>query len=376
MTLGLLALGVLGPAGAWAQGRWTLTPSLSLAERFDDNIFLTEDNRKSDFITEFTPGFVLRLEQPILTLAAGYSITGQLYASNSALDNFADNQSGFLSASYRASQQLTLGANAYYARTSESTTFLRPPTVPQGVTVTTLPTVVEQDEVVYQVTLSVSATYQFDSATSGTASYSFAGIASDATSHSVALGLSRQLTTIDQASVTASAGLFDTSGTTGESFSLLLGWGRQWTSSLSTNVALGPQVTDGNWNGAANLGLNYQIRRDLIVSLAFTQGASLVVGETEPEWASTLSGSVSYQASRVLQLVGFGGIGRTTPLNDFTSSDATTTYAAGLSATYQINAWLAPYLKYEFTLEQGGRSGDIVDNQVILGLTLSYPLVF
>lgn len=376
MTLALMGLGVLGPSGAWAQGRWTLTPSLSLAERFDDNIFLTSDNRESDFITEFTPGFILKLEQPVLILSAGYSITGQLHASNSALDNFADNQSGFLSASYRASQRLTLSANAYYARTSEPTTFLRPPTVPQGVTVATLPTVVEGDEVVQQVTLGVSAAYQFDTATSGMASYSFAGIASDDTSHTLALGLSRQLTAIDQAAVTASAGLFDTSGTTAESYSLLLGWGRQWTPSLSTNVALGPQVTDENWNAAANLGLNYQIGRDLLVSLTFTQGASLVVGQAEPQWASTLSGSVSYQASRVLQLAGFGAIGRTAPLNDFTSSDATTNYAAGLSASYQINAWLASYLRYQFTLEQGSIGGDILDNQVILGLTVSYPLVF
>ena len=332
MTLGLIGLGVLDPAGAWAQGRWTLTPSLSLAERFDDNIFLTANNRESDFITEFTPGLVLRLDQPDLILSAGYSITGELYANNSALDNFADNQSGFLSASYRASQQLTLAANAYYARTSESATFLRPPTVPQGVTVTTLPTVVEGNEVVQQFTLGVSATYQFDNATSGTASYSFAGIASDETSHTLALGLSRQLTAIDQASVTASAGLFDTSGTTEESFSLLLGWGRKWTSSLSTSVALGPQVTDGIWGGAANLGLYYQVRRELAVSLTFTQGTSLVVGETEPQWASILSASVSYQVSRVLQLTGFGAIGRTATLNDFTSSDATTNYTAGLLA--------------------------------------------
>jgi hypothetical protein len=176
--------------------------------------------------------------------------------------------------------------------------------------------------------------------------------------------------------VTASAGLFDTRGATAGSYALLIGWGRQWTSRLSTNVALGPQVTDENWSAAANLGLNYQIGRDLIVSLTFTQGASLVVGETEPEWATTLSGSVSYQATRVLQLAGFGGIGRTAPLNDFTSSDATTNYAAGLSASYQINAWLACSLRYQFTLEQGSIGGDILDNQVILGLTVSYPLVF
>jgi hypothetical protein len=175
VLLGLTGLGIVAPPGARAQARWTLTPSLSLSERFDDNVFLTSESRKSDFITEITPGITIAFDQPTVVLSAGYSITGQIYADNSTLDNFGDNQSAFLSTSYQASPRLRLAVNGYYARTSEIESFLRPATVPQDVTVTTLPTVTpRQGQILNQGTLNASAGYQFDSTTSGTATYSFA----------------------------------------------------------------------------------------------------------------------------------------------------------------------------------------------------------
>jgi hypothetical protein len=383
VAIGLVAPGMLAPKDASAQERWTLTPSLDLSERFDDNVFLTADNRQSDFVTEITPGVGLKLEQPVLTLSAGYSITGQLYAENSTLDNFGDTQSAFLGATYRPSQRWTLGLNAYYARTTESEAFLRPPAVPQGVTVTTLPTVETGQDTINQGTLNASAVYQFDRSTSGTANYSFAATESAAgsqtldTSHTVGLGLSRQLTAIDQASVTATATLFDTADATTTAYSVLPGWRRQWTPSLSTDLALGPEVRDGDWGVAGRAGFTYEERR-LTVSMILTQGTSLVVGSTEPELATTLRGNIHYQASQALRLAGFGYVQRTAPSNDLTASDATSNYAAGVSVSYQVTTWMTTYLKYEFTLQEGGpgADGDIRDNQVILGVSFSYPFVF
>ena len=384
VALGLVAPGMLAPASAGAQERWTLTPSLDLAERFDDNIFLTADNRQTDFVTEITPGFALKLEEPVLSLSAGYSITGQLYAENSTLDNFGDTQSAFLSASYRPTPRWTLGLNAYYARTTEAEAFLRPATVPQGVTVTTLPSVETGPDTINQGTLNASAAYQFDRSTSGTATYSFAATDSAAgsqtldTSHSVGLGVSRQLTAIDQASVTAAATLFDTADETTTAYSVLFGWVRQWTPSLSTDLALGPEVTDEDWGVAGRAGFTYQVERRLTVSMTLTQGTSLVVGATEPQSATTLRGIINYQATQALKLSGFGYIQRTAPSSDPTASDGTTDYAAGASVSYQVTTWMSAYLRYQFTLQEGGPGdvGDIRDNQVILGVSFSHPFVF
>ena len=174
----------------------------------------------------------------------------------------------------------------------------------------------------------------------------------------------------------AIAGVFDT-GDTIESYGGLLGWARQWTPNLKTSIAAGPQVTDGNWGPTADVAISYADRQ-LTLSLSFVQGSSLVVGAAEPEAASTLRATATYQVSRQLAFSGFGYIQRTAPLNDLGSSDATMNYTAGLSVSYQITSWMNTYLKYQYTLETGGAGhvGDIPDNQVILGLTFSYPFVF
>jgi hypothetical protein len=383
VTIGLVAPALLAPTGASPQERRTVTPSLTLSERFDDNIFLTADNRQTDFVTEITPGIVLKLEQPVLSLSGGYSITGQIYAENSTLDNFGDNQSAFLDASYRPGPRWTLGLNAYYARTTESEAFLRPPAVPQGTTVTTLPTVETGQDTINQGTLNASVVYKFTPTTSGTATYSFAATesATDSetldTSHTVGLGLSRQLTAIDQASVTAAATLFDTDETT-TAYSLLFGWLRQWTPNLNTDLALGPEGTDGDWGVAGRAGFTYQVERRLTVSMLLSQRTSLVVGSTEPQSATTLSGNINYQAFQALLLSGFGYIQRTTPSNDLTSGDATKDYAAGASVSYKVTTWMTAFLRYQFTLQEGGpgNPGDIRDNQVILGVTFSHPFLF
>jgi hypothetical protein len=384
----LFTAGSLGVVTAWApaevdaQGRWTFTPSLSLAERFDDNVFLTESNRKSDFITEFVPAFTLTHERATLSLSAGYSITGEIYADNSQLDNLGDNQNGFLSAIFQVSPRLTLKLATYYARTRESETFLGPPAVPQNVTVTTVPAVVSEPEVVSQFTLTASGTYQFDAATAGTAAYSLANVDGDDNSHTVSLGASRQLTALDEGAVTGSASVFDTGETTSDgdgittSFALLVGWRRRWTPNLDTNVELGPQLTDDQWGVAATLGLKYQIQRQLSVVVTFIQAPSLVVGEEGPKQVSRLLGTVQYQASRALALTAFGSIGRTAPIDDLGSSDATTTYAVGASASYQLTRYLSAYLRYRYTLEDEAEGGEIRNNEVTLGLTLFYPVVF
>jgi hypothetical protein len=378
--LGLAGLELLTPDGVLGQSRWTLTPSLNVSERFDTNIFLTATDRKSDFVTDVTPGIAIKLEDPTLQLSAGYSIAGQVYADNSDLDNTGDNQSAFLGAHYLASPRLTLDATAYFARTSETQTFLRPPAVPADVTVTTLPTIESQRKISNQGTLNVGAGYQLDQTTSVTARYSFA--ATDNTtgssdldmSHTVGLGVAQQVTAIDQITLDGTIAVFDTSETV-TTYTVLAGWARQWTAALRSNIALGPQVSDGHWLPAGTLDIAYKPDRQLSLSLVATQGTSLVVGGTDPAAVSTARATIGYQATRTILLAGFGYIQRTAPLDDLGSSNATTDYAVGASATYQITTWMAMQLRYQFTLQDGGpgSTGNIPDHQVVLGLTFSYP---
>jgi len=52
--------------------RLTITPSLSIGERYDDNIFATQTNKQHDFITVLSPGIHVQYLSPTPTLAAPF----------------------------------------------------------------------------------------------------------------------------------------------------------------------------------------------------------------------------------------------------------------------------------------------------------------
>jgi Putative beta-barrel porin 2 len=57
--IGVLLCGLLYPVVGWSQVL-SITPSLTVGERYDDNIFLTDADKEDDFITVITPRIVLR----------------------------------------------------------------------------------------------------------------------------------------------------------------------------------------------------------------------------------------------------------------------------------------------------------------------------
>jgi hypothetical protein len=62
----------------------TLTPSLSLGERYDDNIFETSTDKESDFVTVVTPGIQLRYQPTSSTLLElDYRTDFEFFAQNS-----------------------------------------------------------------------------------------------------------------------------------------------------------------------------------------------------------------------------------------------------------------------------------------------------
>lgn len=91
-----------------AQGPLILTPAITIAEEWNDNIFQDNDNKESDFITQFTPSLRLDVRQPGLQVAAGYSFTAEIYAKNTERSNALNSQTLFADLVYQATQRLTL----------------------------------------------------------------------------------------------------------------------------------------------------------------------------------------------------------------------------------------------------------------------------
>jgi hypothetical protein len=86
----------------------TFTPSITVAEEYNDNIFLDNRNRESDFITTFTPGFSLNAASETYDIAASYYFTSELYAKNSNLSHAFDRHALSLDALYRVDPRTTL----------------------------------------------------------------------------------------------------------------------------------------------------------------------------------------------------------------------------------------------------------------------------
>jgi hypothetical protein len=98
----------------------TLTPTLTVTEEFNDNIFLNNDRKEWDFITGFTPGIAFEMEQPTYRLAAAYSFTAELYARHPELDHFFDRHNLAADAFWQPTPRLTLSAFETFTFTTET----------------------------------------------------------------------------------------------------------------------------------------------------------------------------------------------------------------------------------------------------------------
>ena len=87
---------------------FTLTPSITLTEEFNDNIFIDNDRRKRDFITGITPGLAITFEDATRRLNLAYSFTAELFARETDESHAFDRQSFVGEAAWRVNPQLTL----------------------------------------------------------------------------------------------------------------------------------------------------------------------------------------------------------------------------------------------------------------------------
>src|SRR4030095_2265178 len=84
----LFTLVATAASGQEPSQRLTLRPSLSLGERYDDNIFTTQTNKQHDFITVLSPGIQAQYLSPAPTLGRQFDFD---YRAN--IEFFADHSS-------------------------------------------------------------------------------------------------------------------------------------------------------------------------------------------------------------------------------------------------------------------------------------------
>lgn len=128
LLVGILAVAVLSAAGA-AQAQFirrlpeptdgqpprrapmTLTPTLTLSEEFNDNVFLDNDRKVWDFITGITPGLTFQVERPTYRISLSADATAEIFARESGQSDWLDRAGVLGEAVVRVDPRLTLTAS-------------------------------------------------------------------------------------------------------------------------------------------------------------------------------------------------------------------------------------------------------------------------
>src|SRR5256712_279824 len=109
----------------------TLTPTIAVFEEYNDNLFLNNSNRRSDWIRAIAAAFTLTGESETYKLTAGYSFAVEEYARETSLNEVFDRQNFLLGGLYRASPRLTLTLTDSYIA-SVNTNLVSPSGVATG----------------------------------------------------------------------------------------------------------------------------------------------------------------------------------------------------------------------------------------------------
>jgi hypothetical protein len=86
----------------------TITPSITLTGEYNDNVFLDNRNKASDFILGFTPGLAVTYQRPTYRLSAGYNFTAEIFTKETDQTHAFDRQNFWLDTLWRVDPHVTL----------------------------------------------------------------------------------------------------------------------------------------------------------------------------------------------------------------------------------------------------------------------------
>jgi hypothetical protein len=97
------------------RGPVTLRPSIGVSEEYNDNVNLDNQARQWDFITRLTPGLTLTVNRPSYQLRAGYTISGEVYANESRLNDTHKEQAFVATGLYQPARGVTVTVGDFFA---------------------------------------------------------------------------------------------------------------------------------------------------------------------------------------------------------------------------------------------------------------------
>jgi len=354
----LVLLGaVVVPTIVLAQAGLYLTPSFSITEAYNNNIFYTSSDRKADFLTRFSPGVLAGYESVPLTLLGGYTFDTEMFARLAELNTATARQKATISFRYLPTRLLNLSAKGEYAETQTPGELNVLSGLPAG-------RVRAQ-----RFLLDPSIAYRFDPLTTGTLGYTFtrdevrSAVTTD--THTVKAALNRQITSRDagEFEYTSNSFVFGVGGTT-KAHVFTLGWTRELTPLLSFTLRAGPRFSDGSVNPEVSATIRRKLKAGE-VSLVSSRSQTTVIGEAATVTTDSVALVAKYKFLPFLELSASPSFFRT----KLASSEAKVSRVK-VDATFEVTKWLSLVGSYEFSFQKGSldraRPRDEISQNLIL----------
>jgi len=106
------------PAGALADHRLAIEPSVEVTEVHDDNLNFSAEEPLRDQIRRITPTLALRFDSPRWSARGTYGMDSEQFATHSGLDNARARQRANINIEYQAGPRLMLSMNSGYTDTN------------------------------------------------------------------------------------------------------------------------------------------------------------------------------------------------------------------------------------------------------------------
>lgn len=378
-TIALLAVFVptvgksqMPPPKETAPEGFYVTPSLSVGEVYDDNLFFAPTSqREEDWFTRVSPGILAGYQSTPLTLIGRYTFDSEVYNKHPELTTVQMRQNGSIELKSKQSPSLSLSAIGAYFQTR--TPF----------ELNTLTGVAVRRIRADRYSANPAFEYRPDPLTKATGDYLYSKdlmvgfITID--SHITNLGLDRRITAHDTVGPGYIGRHFEFAGfgsTTSHAFTL--GWSRDLTSHTKVSLRAGPRFIAGALDSEpeALASISYKLGRRAL-SFTYSNILTTVIGQAGVAKAESFGIDGSYEFLEHLKL----SVAPT--LYKITSQTfKITVYALNFEGTYQMTDALALKGSYQFSFMEGGFNpltgpavGDvgILHNIFWFRLVLSFP---
>jgi hypothetical protein len=369
-------LGLLAPPAE--RGPVTLTPSISISEEFNDNIFSDNQNRQWDFITSFSPALTLYVNRPEYRLSAGYSFSADLYARESRLNNAFATQTFVATGLYQLTRGLTVTASEAftYDRNSHRLTSQNFSTGSQEFWINHFSPGVSWQMTPLN-TLGLTGTWDL-------LRYAHAGSGADSDTYGFQANLSHAFTQRFSGIVNYGFTYLNIRGEENSTtHTPTVGFSYALTQTLSASITGGASITllggDTFVNPAGTVSL-VQVFSFGSASLQYNQGISVAGGFGGTNNTKTASGTLALTSLLRNLVVAFSTVYSNSESvgSANTRSVDVNSVSVNLGATYQIARYTSLFGGYTFFWQRTGSSSstqaDIDQNRVRFGLQFGYPI--